>query len=179
MIDVIYGDLTEHEIKAIERDLAETKSEEYLFFSQHLLYNKISGEVIRRNNSKNACQYKKDGRCSIVLNRREYSAGFVSWCLNTGYYPSKREAIVYLDGNKKNIRFDNLRLVTIAEQRVSKTIARKRFGVFKLYKSTKFHSRITFKSKTTYLGEFETEQLARIAYMQAKLKRIEQVAHAN
>jgi len=179
MIDVIYGDLTEHEIKAIECNLAETKSEEYLFFSQHLLYNKISGEVIRRNNSKNACVFRKNGQFSIFLKQREYCARYVSWCLNTGYYPNECQTIVCVDGNKKNLRFDNLRLVTYAEQRTSKNIARKRYGIFKLSCNDKFHARITFKRKTTYLGAFETEQLARIAYMQAKLKCIKQVTHAN
>lgn len=179
MIDVIYGDLTEYEIKVIERDLAEIKSEEYLFFSQHLLYNKISGEVIRQNNSKNACVFRKNGQFSIFLKQREYCAGCVSWCLNTGYYPNKYQTIVYFDGNKKNVRFNNLRLVTFAEKFTSKNIARKQCGVFKLFNSPKFHARLTFKCKTFYLGAFETEQLARIAYMQAKLKCIKQVTHAN
>lgn len=45
--------------------------------------------------------FKKDGQFLISLKQREYCAGYVSWCLNTGYYPKKHQTIIYLDGNKK------------------------------------------------------------------------------
>ena len=79
----------------------------------------------------------------------------------------------HIDGNKLNNNVNNLRMVTQAEnlrafQKKRKNSASQYLGVFfdkdPQVRIKKWYSRITFKGKRHYLGNFKTEEEAALAY---------------
>jgi hypothetical protein len=98
-----------------------------------------------------------------------YSARSAVWCYMTGHYPNRKEYIVSLDGDITNLQFSNLRLKTRSEVIHQTKLNKVTLGARVVYNG-KYSAKIGFEGKQIHLGTFETEQLARVAYMKKKVE---------
>ena len=86
----------------------------------------------------------------------------------------------HIDGNPLNNQKSNLRICTHAENRRNMKKRNKRLykGVY-LTKNNKFFSAIKFNRKSIWLGIFNTEEDAALAYNQAAIKYFKEFACLN
>lgn len=143
-------------------------------------YNPNTGELIRRkskistriglpitvtkHSDQNGYFYDK-----IYVNKKNYLVNVAIWCYMTGYKPTRKDVVVFVDGDKKNLKFNNLKLISSSDyfHLLQNNIGEK-MGVNK-NKVGRPKSRIRAKNRgNRYLGAFDTEQEARIAYLKAK-----------
>lgn len=125
-------------------------------------------------------RFLKNGDLKIIENIKNHSNGYnqIS-CSNKRFYRHRIMANTFLnldindlvkqvdhiDGQKINNCLANLRLVTNQQNSWNK-ITVKGYSFDK--RSNKWKAQITLNNKTIYLGYFDTESDARIAYLQAK-----------
>jgi hypothetical protein len=97
----------------------------------------------------------------------KYLCHRLAWLITTGSWPTKN--IDHVDGDRRNNRFSNLRdvsqMTNIQNQRVSRRNG-KLLGVSKNRK--RWAATIMACGKKTYLGTFDTQELAHEAYVEAK-----------
>ena len=105
---------------------------------------------------------------TIFVNKKHYCVNIALWCYMTGHRPTRKEAVIFLDGNWDNLKFSNLKLITKSEYlHMTQGSIGRHFGVYK--GKGRPSSRIrTPNGKQPVLGRFNTEQEARIAYLKEK-----------
>ena len=142
-------------------------------------YNPNTGELTRRKSKISklvgapvAITGHYDGKGyfhdTIYVNKKHYSVSAAIWCYMTGYKPTRKDVVIFVDNDKKNLKFDNFRLITSSEyfHLMQSTISVKG-GICKQTRGRPT-SRIRNYGKHPNLGRFNTEQEARIAYLKAK-----------
>lgn len=120
---------------------------------------------------KRAGSFDKDGYILLTLKYKKFRAHRVAWMFKYGEWPVG--VIDHIDGNPANNRISNLRDVSasvnsqnqVSAGRVTSTGL---LGAFKC--RDKFSASIKVHGKRTYLGVFDTAELAHAAYMNAKAK---------
>lgn len=147
---------------------------------QWIKYNPHTGELTRRKSKisklvgapitvikhRDRSGYVYD---QIYINKKSYLVNVAIWCYMTGYKPTRKDVVAFVDGDKKNLKFNNLKLISSSDyfHLLQNNIGEK-FGVNK-NKVGRPRSRIRSKNRfNRYLGAFDTEQEARIAYLKAK-----------
>ena len=104
-------------------------------------------------------------RKSYITSRIIYFAFNQNWEIHN---LSKNNTIDHIDRNSINNRINNLRVFTMAEQALNRDYVINAKG-YSLYKG-KWRARIKINGKQIYLGYFEKEEDASIAYQTAKNK---------
>lgn len=117
-----------------------------------------------------AGQYRRIG-----LHKELYLAHRLAWLYMTGVMP-ELDGIDHRDGNRGNNVFKNLRDVTqqlnVHNQRRKRkgSIHSRHIGVGFHCRDNLWRARIKLGKKRVILGYFKTEELARVAYLEAKAK---------
>lgn len=115
------------------------------------------------------------GRQLISKSRRQYFAHRLAWFYVYGEFPTMD--IDHINGDHADNRIENLRLATHAENMQNHQKARKDSksglaGVSKAPgKRNGWNSEIRTNGKKTYIGYFETKELAHDAYLQEKRRQ--------
>ena len=111
------------------------------------------------------CRGRK-GYHQIRIDRTLYQLGRLAWLYKTGKWP--KLVLDYINGNRADIRWANLREATRAQQR-SKSRPRNKLGVKGVWKtkSGRYVAEIKVAGKKTYLGLFDTIEKASTAYARA------------
>jgi hypothetical protein len=119
-------------------------------------------------------------RCGGIHGRL-YKAHRVIWALETGRWPVG--GLDHIDRNPENNRFENLREATQAENLRNKSSARnassKYLGVSWYAQNKKWVASIRVSEKKIYLGCFENEKDAALAYDAAARKHFGEFANPN
>ena len=113
-----------------------------------------------------AGSYQVGGYRRVQLDGKEFMEHRVIYEMLNGPIPEGMQ-IDHINGKTSDNRIENLRVVTCSENHQNK----KRANGFQTHKKTgKFRARIGVDGKEIYLGLYETEELAREAYLKAKAK---------
>lgn len=111
-----------------------------------------------------------NGYIRISINRRKYSAHRIAWLMHTGEDPGEM-CIDHIDLDKTNNSFTNLRLCTVSQngwnRRASPGGSSAYKGVSYQKSKNKWRAYIMINRKSTYLGSFDTPELAHQAYCNA------------
>lgn len=113
-----------------------------------------------------------EGYIHFRVNGGLYRAHRLAWLAVTGVWPDGQ--IDHINGIKTDNRFCNLRLVTNGQNQQNRRHARKdnlhskSIGVGFWSVNGKWRARIQIDKKSVFLGYFDTEEDASIAYMDAK-----------
>lgn len=157
-----------------EPDLTVTLTKQQLF-RKYIHYDPETGEIHRLLTGRwdypcfKPITFTEHGNeYTFSVQGKNYPARSALWCYITGYYPTRKEYVVSLDGDITNLRFSNLQLRTRSEVLHRAKIAKTTLGVSRF--RGKYRAKIGFEGKQIHLGTFETEQLARVAYMQRKVE---------
>lgn len=148
---------------------------------QLVLYDKSTGiftcAVPRGNmNAGDRCgnRNKKDGYIRLIVDGSSYLAHRLAWLYEFGKWPDG--VIDHIDHNTSNNKIDNLRDVSRSEN-LHNQIKKQRgnvivtsIGVHFNNKYKKFVARIKVSGKQIHLGNFDDEESASIAYLNAKKK---------
>lgn len=138
-------------------------------------YNPKTGELTRRKSKISTLigapiaitkHYDSNGYCydKIYVNRKHYFVNAAIWCYMTGYKPTRKDIVVYVDGDRNNLKFDNLRLISSSDYfHLMQNRIGEKLGVIR-----NTRGRTQSRIKKIHLGSFDTEQGARIAYLKAK-----------
>jgi hypothetical protein len=162
------------EVETIEAPI--TKQQ---YFKKHLHYNPETGEFHRLFSSKwnIPCftpitllnNIEKRGEVTLSVKGKNYSAKNVAYCYMTGHYPNRSEYLLHHDKNPMNFIFSNFDLKSRSHVLHHSKPFTKSMGIYKT-KYGKFQAKIHNGHGVLYLGTFDTEQEARIAYMKKKLE---------
>jgi hypothetical protein len=113
-----------------------------------------------------------NGYLIISIDNTRFPAHRIAWVYMTGINP--QNVIDHIDRNPKNNKFSNLRLASVAENRMnvssysnSKSGIK---GVSYCQTNRKWRTEIQANYKKTCLGWFESKELAEEAYKNASLK---------
>ena len=106
----------------------------------------------------------------LFVDGKRYFAHRVIWLMQTGAWPP--ETIDHRDGDRKNNRWSNLRLLSVGEnnqnrQRKSRNTSGL-LGVSWMARANKWRAQICVGRKVMYLGLHETKESAYEAYLAAK-----------
>lgn len=102
----------------------------------------------------------------IRIGRMPIASHIIAWTLFYGVCPNKH--IDHINGDRKDNRIDNLRLVTSRQNQQNRSIHRSgRLPGASPMRNGKWQSRIGIKGKTKYLGVFNTAVEAHCAYQEA------------
>lgn len=129
-------------------------------------------KVTRSNRAKKgsvAGSKDKDGYYQVKLLGKSYKAHRIVWFLHNGEIPAGLE-IDHKDRIRDNNKIDNLVLKTHRRNCLNTTSSRNFTGVQP--SGTRFKQEIRIEGVVTYLGTFDTEELAYRAYC-LKLQEIE------
>lgn len=124
-----------------------------------------------RSSASPAGSLRKDGYIDVRLQGQRYLAHRLVWCLIKGDWPV--EQIDHINGNRADNRIENLRAVSIAEQRRNVTRARNASGVVGVTWARQEHNwraSISVKGKTINLGHFDSVEEATTARREAEAK---------
>lgn len=134
------------------------------------LYNKIYRSSNAQIGNK-AGRLNSDGYCHIKINYKIYKTHRLIFLYFNGYLP---EFIDHIDNNRSNNKIENLREATRSQNGMNKksykNTSSKYKGVYWRKDNKKWRSHITINSKRIYLGHFESEKDAAIAYNNAAIK---------
>ena len=131
---------------------------------ESLIYDPLTGIFTRKKyarKGKNAGGFDTHGYIHIGVNGKQYKAHQLAWLYVYGEFPKNQ--IDHINGNRKDNRIENLRVVSSVINNLNRSTAK---GVYK--HQNKFRARIKINGKHLHLGLFETEDLAKKAYLSAK-----------
>ena len=138
-----------------------------------LFYRRLkSGEVQQRTPA--GTVNKISGYALVSVNAKQYYSHRLVWLYLHGEWP--RGCIDHIDGNRTNNRPENLRDATLVvnAQNLRRASRRNVSGYLGVMPSlSKWQAQININGVQTYLGTFETAQLAHAAYLEAKRKHHE------
>jgi hypothetical protein len=108
----------------------------------------------------------RKGYYQICIDRRFYHAGRLAWLYKTSKWP--KHEIDYINRDRSDIRWINLREVTPSQRRAKARITNRlgARGVW-LLPHGKYAARITVNGKKIFLGSFDTVEMAGEAYAKA------------
>jgi HNH endonuclease len=108
----------------------------------------------------------RKGYHQMRIDRTLYQSSRVAWLYMTGKWP--KFELDYINGNRADIRWVNLREATPAQHR-AKLRPRSKFGLKGVWitKQGKYVGCIKVKGKTIYLGVFDSLEEASAAYARA------------
>lgn len=113
---------------------------------------------------------RTDGYVVIQINGRKHFAHRVIWLCQFGAWPSLN--LDHRNGIRCDNRIANLRDISqklnTQNRRPNRTLANRFMGVVKNSHGRPYGARIKVDGKTTYLGQFDTQEQAHAAYMKAK-----------
>lgn len=115
------------------------------------------------------------GRRIICKDKQRYFAHRLAWFYVHGEFPDKD--IDHINGDHSDNRISNLRLATHAENMQNHRKARSdsKSGLAGVYKAPGkrlgWYAEIRTNGKKTYIGYFETKELAHNAYLQEKRRQ--------
>jgi len=151
------------------RSLDECPSQQEL----HKLFKYQEGDLIWRQNSKFtknlgrvAGGRKPDGYWAITINHKSYKRSRLVWAYHNGWAP-ENILIDHINNNKTDDCIENLRLVSVAENRWNSLNIK---GYTYAKDREKYKATIMANGKRKLLGYFDTEDEAHLAYTVAKLK---------
>ena len=145
---------------------------------KHFTYFEETGVVRSASNRRNVRVgdkvggYDRQGYIVTTLFKKPVKVHRLAWALHYGEWPKGQ--IDHINGDKSDNRIENLRVVSNLQNKqnimppVNNTSGY--LGVSYHKKSGKFAANIKVDGKITYLGVFETPELASIAYKEAKEK---------
>ena len=136
------------------------------------LYDPITGNLISfRYGNRVIKGQEHGGYLRVTHKNKNYRIHRVAWALYYGSFPEGH--LDHLNGDRKDNRINNLRIVTNRENNLNKSSHRKGRlpGTFKT-PSGSWVSQIGIKGATKYLGTFKTEAEAHAAYLK-KLTELE------
>ena len=111
----------------------------------------------------------KDGYYRVAIDKKSYLLHRLAWLYVYGSWPSN--VLDHINGIRTDNRIENLRDVTQTEnkQNTKKANRRNKVGLQGVSQDgNKFWSRIKNNGKFTYLGRYETPELAHQAFLKAK-----------
>jgi hypothetical protein len=99
----------------------------------------------------------RKGYYLICIDRRDYHAGRLAWLYKTGKWP--KHDIDYINRDRSDIRWTNLREVTPSQRRAKARIKNRlgARGVW-LLPHGKYAAQIKVNGKRTFLGSFESQE---------------------
>ncbi len=137
-------------------------------------YAPLTGLIRRYDGGKVTTFIEKTGYTRISLFGIVRPITNVIWYLETGYLITKGEVIDHIDHNRSNNKWENLRLITQAENNRNQTIAKNNksghTGVIWNKTSNKWQAQISINRKAKHLGLFDTKEEAISARKRANIK---------
>lgn len=129
-------------------------------------YNRVSRGSAKKDNE--AGYIAEDGYRRVRVDGAYYYVHRIVWMLSTSKEIPEDLFIDHIDGNRLNNAIDNLRLATAMENQHNKFRQSNGTSAYKgvWYDSVKgfWKASIRYKEKRHYIGQFETELEAAIAY---------------
>ncbi len=111
----------------------------------------------------------KDGYTRININGRKYAAHRIAWLIDTGAWPP--DEIDHRNGVRSDNRRSNLREADRFINNQNATKPNRRIGLAGVAPQGKrFAAKITINRRLTYIGTFDTPELAHSAYVAYKRK---------
>ena len=142
--------------------LAQDLVRELFYYEDGKLFNKVKrGKRIMVGEE--AGSLYSTGYQTTMINRKRYSNHRLIHIYHYGKIANDLQ-VDHIDRNRLNNNIENLRLVTIQENQFN-TNAK---GYYFCKSINKFRSQIVLKGKQKYLGDFDTAEEARGAYLKAK-----------
>ena len=110
--------------------------------------------------------HSRTTRRVIAVDYHLYQAGRLAWLYMKGAWP--KHLISYVNGDPSDIRWANLRQITLAQRQASKP-AKNKLGVKGVWKTGhgKYVAAIRVDREKRYLGQFDTLEEASVAYAKA------------
>jgi hypothetical protein len=163
--------------------------DEFAYLRHYYDYNPHTGKLVKMN-----CFHTKRNGTNAVFNapnKRDNATVYlrvnkkvvcltawkVAYYLLKGEYLGRDYDCLFRDGDKFNLKVSNMVIMNRSDFFHYKNSMLKGFGVKKTPNGEKSRSNIKVKGVTKYLGTFNTEKEARIAYMQEKVKVREQAVN--
>jgi hypothetical protein len=146
-------------------DISQAEALDLFEYKDGILYNKTT----RSNRSLKgavAGGLNSQGYICVRINKMLVRAHRVIWVMHNGGI-SKGMMIDHIDRDRTNNKIENLRLVDASENMFNRSRVN---GCAHQKKVNKFTAEIWSRNKRHYLGLFETEELAKQAYLNAKVK---------
>ena len=106
-----------------------------------------------------------DGRYwRLAYKQKSYKASRVAWLFQTENWPN--DQIDHRDGNRLNDAFVNLREASNVQNccNRSRKVRQSRYGKGVYFQGGQFRVRVYFRGEITYLGPYDTNEKAKIAY---------------
>lgn len=75
-----------------------------------VVYDPVTGSITCAKTGANLVKTNSKGGCTVRLGKNKFPAAKVAYLCAHNYYPSKRGEVVFLDGDKTNLRLQNLQL---------------------------------------------------------------------
>ncbi|HHZ94471.1 MAG TPA: HNH endonuclease [Flavobacteriales bacterium] len=132
-------------------------------YKDGVLYNKIYRGSRSPEGSLAGWFDESSGYHRISIDKKLFKRSRAVWIMHNGSIPDDYQ-IDHINRVKDDDRLDNLRLLTHQENQFNK----KGKGYTYCKQACKFKARINVENKEIYLGYFDTEQEARLAYLEAK-----------
>lgn len=152
--------MTQKQLAIVQEDILKSY---YYNPETGLLYRKLANKL-----KLTGCE--SNGHLSVTIKSRNFLVHQVIWLYMTGEWPDG--FIDHIDGNRKNNKWDNLRVGSNSENMQNlKTAKANNKSTGKLgvtAQNDKFIARITLNGCQTYLGTFDTLEDAQQAYIEAK-----------
>ena len=154
-----------------------------------LYYNRKTGLFVwrvevRPNRPLRGCSagtHDGHGHIAIRINGCTFPAHRIAWIYVRGQIPDDLE-VDHVDMNGINNKFKNLRLATFTQQQMNRRALSNNKcglkGVHFVKRSRRWCAQITIQNKRTWIGEFETVELAAQAYFSEAKKHYGEYARA-
>ena len=149
-----------------------------------LAYDAMTGRLTRRVRTSNRIKVGDDagavgsaGYVNVRLHGRLYLAHRIAWFLHYGEDPGER--LDHRNGDRADNRISNLRKADKTQNRAnSRGWAQSGLKGVQSLKSGRYSAVIRVRGETTYLGSFDTAELAHAAYAAEASKRFGEFARA-
>jgi len=154
----------------------------YFSYKDGEIFWKDTCPAILWRGKKAGCFEQSNGYMMVALKKKKYLVHRVIWQMHNGHLESKHW-LDHINRDRLDNRLENLRRAT-AGQNISNQVKRKNCssnykGVYKLKRSGKFYAQLCVNKKNIYLGYFECEKAAALAFNEAAIKHCGEFAVLN